>query len=178
MSHIAAVIGLNGYYEFTPVISTASYVAADQFGGINEIPNVFRTIHRPLDGNASAVTPFGRQRGYVWLSSILVKNNSAAVFPVFDLFIFNQLPTITSVDNGALNFADSELSKLVCMATVDSSWIPTVSNSATEKQIQNLMIPQVSTQASSSLWIVIRIATNATFATTSDVTFALKFSQD
>lgn len=180
MSHVAAVIGIDGVFEVTPTISASpSYTSGDQIGGIIQLSGAIRTIHRPLDGaNSQATSLYGRQRGHSLLTSVLIKNKVTNVTPTLNFWIFNELPTMTSVDNGAFNFADSELTKLVGVVVVDTAYVSSSSNSATEKTNLNVLCSQVSTLASNDLWIVTQIMTSGLMTSTSDLTFVFKFFHD
>jgi hypothetical protein len=180
MSHVAAVIGIDGVFEVTPTISSSpTYSSGDQIGGIIQLSGAIRTLHRPLDGNNSQATSlYGRQRGYSLLTEIFVKNKVINVTPILNFWIFNELPTMTSVDNGAFNFADSELTKLVGIASMDTTYFTSSSNSAASKTNLNVLCPQVSTMATNDLWVVTQTLTGGLFTSTSDLTFVFKFYHD
>lgn len=87
--------------KFTPVINTAAYDAGDQVGGINTLTNLAFDVDRAV--RLTHVTVIDQDEQDADLT----------------LFFFDDLPTVSSTNNTALNLTDAEiLSKLVGVVNV------------------------------------------------------------
>lgn len=87
--------------DVTPVVSNAvAYTANDQVGGIQTLSNAL------LDSHAGAT---------LMDVTIVDKDNQKAVM---DIFFFDSLPTVTSVDNGAIAMSAANSLKSIGWATV------------------------------------------------------------
>jgi hypothetical protein len=78
--------------EVTPVVSAASaYSALDQIGGIQTLSNAVEKWEHSVRLNAITVVDKDKE--------------SAAI----NFYFFDELPTVASVDNGALDITDAEM---------------------------------------------------------------------
>lgn len=87
--------------DVTPVVSNGvAYTANDQVGGIQTLPNIV------LDSRGSAT---------LMDIAIVDKDKQSAVI---DIFFFDSLPTVTSVDNGAIAMSAANAAKSIGWATI------------------------------------------------------------
>lgn len=89
--------------EVTPTLDTGAYADGDHMGAIFEIEN------------AVAVN-----KGHaLWCS--LVALDKAGQSKAFDVYLFNEQPTIASADNAAIDISDVEMEKFIGMFSVEES---------------------------------------------------------
>ena len=146
----------------TPTISAASaYTANDQVGGIQTLTNAVAS-----DNDFAAK-----------LSSLVVidvDSEGAAL----DLHFFSALPTVVSVDNGALDIADAQMSgKYIGTVHVATGDYITVAGSkvATKKDINlDLVSTDLNTEGNKSnkLYVVVSTPGTPTYTAVSDLTFS------
>lgn len=84
----------------TPVITTTPYTANDQLGDIQTLA-VIGTNLRPVDAPCQDKT-------VAFLSSLVLVDSSGQN-AAMNIYFFNFLPTVASVDNGALSITAAEL---------------------------------------------------------------------
>lgn len=146
----------------TPTISAASaYQAADQVGGIQTLTNAVAND----DDKA------------VKLSSLVVvdvDSEGAAL----DIHFFSALPTVVSVDNGALDIADAQMSsKYIGTVQVATGDFLTVAGCkvATKKDINlDLVSTDTDTEGNKSnkIYVVVSTPGTPTYTTVSDLIFS------
>ncbi len=149
--------------DVTPTISSgAAYTAGDQVGGI-------QTLDKPcFDQNR-----FAR---LAQLAIIDSSNQKAAL----NLFLFNELPTVASVDNGAVDIASSELvSKCVGVLTVAASDYQTckaATNAVAFKNFAETFWQSLSVNA--KLYVVPVTTGTPTYGSTTALTFRYVFARE
>jgi len=175
MSGIAKVIGIDRTIVVTPTIDTNAYAAGDQVGGIQTLEGVFPDLQRGV--NYVSKEGSIKYPGHVLLQSLTVTDISEQAAE-FDLFFFNELPTVASSDNAALNIADSEVAK--CIGHY--KFAPTYGDAGgfdvgSESNI-NLMLPQQTGFENLNLYVVVSTSSTPTYTTTSALTFKYSFFVD
>ncbi len=166
MNHTASKI-----IVFTPVVSTTpAYSAGDQVGGLNLL--------------AEAVNHDG---GYGVLQSVSIidKGKQKAALT---LFLFDDVPTLVSTDNGAFDLTDAQAS-LSCLGHVlipSANYQDTSSNSiATVLDIGLLIrsragknaVPFASGATPRDIWAVLMTTGTPTYVSTSDLVVKLGLIQ-
>ena len=162
----------------TPTISTSpAYTSGDQVGGIIELTNVFRRFYRPYENLPSTDSSVVSQAGKATLKSagvvdISLQNSN------FDFWFFNEIPTVASSDNGALNITDSEILKLQHVLGFSATYSTTTQNSSASASGIELVITQSPTATSDSLWVVAQTKSTPTYTTTTALRFKFDFFLD
>ena len=159
MRHFGAV----RHVEVTPTISASpDYASGDQIGGINEIANVFRAVENGYAGT--------------WLQSLVVIDNDNQLMPL-EFYFFNDLPTLVSVDNGAMDIAASELASKcigrVLVAAADYTTVKASTNAMAQVTPENVFKSKAN--GSTSLWIVVVIRGAGNYASTSSLKYKFTF---
>lgn len=147
----------------TPVVSTSpAYSSNDQVGGILTLVGACQIK------NSLAV-----------LESVTVidRNSQNAAYTIF---FFDTLPTVASVDNATLNISDAEMvAKCIGAVSISNTNYQTTSaNSVGTLLMPSCALALRSLTANGDLFAVVKTLSTPTFATTSDLTFKLSFSQD
>lgn len=164
--------GFSTELTVTPVISAASaYTSGDQVGGIQTIA-VLDTLSNVKDA------PCQDQNSCAYLMGLKVIDKSKQAQPL-QIFFFNALPTVASVDNGAMSIVDAQASKCIGWVSVlatdydgPAEWsIADVNISACLKAVK-------STVDDGPLYAVVKTTGTPTYGTTSDLIFKYYFSQD
>ena len=89
--------------EVTPTLDTNIYADGDRMGSIFEIPN------------AVAV-----DKGHaLWVSLVALDKDGQS--KAFDVYLFNDKPTIASADNAAIDIIDTEMEKFIGMFSIEES---------------------------------------------------------
>lgn len=151
--------------QSTPTISTSIYASGDQLGSLMELTNA-------MDDSSGT--------GQVLSLSILDRSSQSSILQVL---LFNDLPTVASSDNGALNIADAEMaSKCVGHISVVAAdyFALSASSMACVRNI-NLMVNSVNSVTNptgKSLWAIIRCGGTPTYAGTTDLTLSFGIRQD
>ncbi len=157
--------------KFTPVVSVSpAYTAEDQVGGVNLLTDMVAA-----DG------------GTCLLQSVVV-TDSAKQKAALTLYFFDDVPTITSVDNGAFDLLDAQLA-LTCIGHVlipAANYQDSSSNSEATVTDVGLVLKSnaghntASPPAGSnkrSLWCVVKTTGTPTYAAVSDLTIKLGIEQ-
>lgn len=142
----------------TPVVSLVAYTANDQVGGIQTIASIVRTGV----GTAS-------------LESIVVLD-AAKQKAALTILLFNALPTVASVDNGAVDISDAEMLKCIGHVNVAAAdYVDVASSSvASVKNIALTLKPASGT----SLYAVVFTTGTPTYAAVGDLVFKYGVFQD
>jgi hypothetical protein len=175
MSGINKVIGIDKTVIVTPTITTSAYTAGDQVGGIQTLSNVFPDLQRGV--NYVNVAGWSKYPGHVILQSLTVTDVSEQA-PNFDLFFFNELPTVASSDNAALDIADSEIAKCIGHYAFAPTYGDAGGFDVGSVANINLMLPQQPDFANANLYVVVSTSSTPTFTTTSALTFKYSFFVD
>lgn len=177
MSGINNVIGIDLSVTVTPTVSTSAYTAGDQVGGIQTLSDVYPDFYRVWNPNSKSGTGMQRFPGHLILQSITILDQ-AEQSATYNLFFFNQLPTVASSDNAALNIADSEVLKCIahyqCAPTYGDAGGFTVGS----VQNINMLLPQYEEMTNNELYVVMSTTTTPTFAATDDLTIRYNFYVD
>jgi hypothetical protein len=155
---------------FTPVVSTGAYSAGDQVGGLTLL--------------SEAVNHDG---GYAVIQSITVIDK-AKQKAALSLFFFDDVPTITSVDNGAFDLTDAQavLSCLGHALVPSANYQDSSSNSiATTLNVGLLLrsragknaVPFATGATPRDIWCVIMTTGTPTYGAASDLCIKLGFEQ-
>lgn len=143
----------------TPTISTGAYTANDQVGGIQTL----------TDACAD---------GAVKLNSLCIIDKDSEAAAGMTLHFFSSLPTVVSVDNGALDISDAEIaSKCIGVLSVPSSSFVAVGGCkvATVKDINlDLFSTHSDTEGNKTgnIYVVVSSVDTPTFTATSDLVFS------
>jgi hypothetical protein len=136
--------------------ASPAYGVGDQFGSLMEMPNVFRRFRRPFDNLPQDGNGLQRQYGSVTLQSIRM-TNLALTSPAFDIFIFNELPAITSVDNALMVIPNTELLKCVHVISPAFTYASAgASNNVSSIGGIPLQFPQSANATNDSLWVLLK----------------------
>lgn len=149
-------------YEFftiqvTPTVSTTpAYTAGDQVGGIQTLTKAAYDVNRFCELAQLTITDKGGQ--------------SAAL----SILLFDQLPTVASSDNAALDITDAEIAaKAIGNITIASTdYVSTASNSVACKTFS---LPIASQTNGGNLYAVVKTTGTPTYASTTDLTFKWVF---
>lgn len=169
---VSAVGGYSVEFTATPTVSNGvAYTSGDQVGGIIEIfskDNGNRVTTGPCQAQACAST----------LTSLVILDKSSQN-AAFSIFFFNALPTVASVDNGAMTITDAEMAKCIGVVRVAAGDYDTVASSS----IATLRAPSASLALMSQtdngpLWAVVKTTSTPTYTSTTDLVFRFLFSQD
>jgi hypothetical protein len=155
--------GVTLQISVVPVVSTSpAYTANDQVGGIQTLTGACARTNKPAMLRSLTVTDQGKQ--------------SAAL----TIFFFNDLPTVASVDNGALTIVDSEMdAKCIGTVQVAAADYQSVAGSsvATEKAI-GLSLKAEDATGTGNLYAVVMTTGTPTYASVSDLRFRYTLEQD
>lgn len=157
------VVGLSNVITVVPTLDTSAYAAGDRLGTIHSISDAFRATSRSFSGARSI------------LQSIVIVD-LASQNANFDILFFDQLPTVASADNTALNIADAEMAKCIGAVSCAESYITTTANSVMTVRNIGLMLQRFDNLVN-NLWAVVKIQSTATYAASS-LTFKYSFLQD
>jgi hypothetical protein len=152
----------------TPTISTSpAYTSGDQIGGIMTIAPALRPVN-PNSGTTAETT------GTLTTVKILeISAQKAAI----DIFFFNALPTIISVDNGAFNIANAEWAKWIGTFSAGTSYVEAkaATNAGSTDRNVNLDLELVGT---STLYAVAVVRGTPTYTSVSGLSFGFFFAWD
>jgi hypothetical protein len=142
---------LGNIINVTPVISTGIYASGDQVGGIQTISGASNDGIGILEG----------------ITIVDLSDQSAAL----NILFFDELPTVASSDNAALNIADAEMSgKCIGMLTIDATdYVDTSANSVATLRNLNQMFH--SRGVISTVYAVVETTGTPTYGGTSDLIF-------
>lgn len=179
MSSIVQTTGITVCKTATPTISTTpAYTSGDQIGGIIELTNVFREFYRAFEPRPQGDGGQTKWAGKATLKSISVVDISAQSAN-FDFYFFNQLPTVASSDNAALNIADAQILKCQHVYSfAPTAYSATSANSVASVGAIDLVIGQDSSALLDSVWVVAQIKSTATYTTTTALQFKFDFYID
>lgn len=176
MSGINKVIGIDKTVMVTPTVSTSpAYTAGDQVGGIQELNNVFPDFQRAV--NNVSVSGWSKYPGHVILQSLTVTDLSEQS-PNFNLFFFNELPTVASSDNAALSILDTQIDKCIGHYNFATTYGDAGGFTVGTLANINLMLPQQPSFDNSNLYVVVQTTSTPTFTSTSALTFRYSFFVD
>jgi hypothetical protein len=154
--------------KVTPTVSNAvAYTANDQVGGVQTLTNV-------AADSKSGVTLYD-------LAIVDLDNQKAAM----DIFFFDQLPSPTSVDNGAFTITAADAGKLVGHVVVAASDYKSSASQAVASvgNIWKIFNPSLPTGAvtgitAKNLYAIAVTRGTPTYTGTSKLTFIYKFLQN
>ena len=160
-----AVEGKSKIVTFTPVTDTAIYASGDQIGAVLELAGA-------MDDSSGTGTI---------VSVVLVDKDKQAA--VLELLLFNRLPTVTSVDQGALDVSDAEMAAcfIGSVRIAASDYTATNVNSVASVKAVNLLINSVkgsTNPTGSSIWALLRSGGTPTYTSTSALVFQIGIKQD
>jgi hypothetical protein len=155
----------HSFVEVTPTVSSGSaYTAGDQVGGIQTLTNAIWDS----DGMAN-------------LNSVVIldKDSQAGSYVIY---LFDELPTVVSVDNGAIDVSDAELAdKLVSVITV-ATYTPLANSTVVSYLNANAAVRTVDKTAdkrsnTGKLYAVVKTLGTPTYTSTSALVFKYYFEQ-
>lgn len=139
--------------EVTPVISTGAYSALDQIGGIQTLTDATEKFNYAVRLNAI---------------TIIDKDKESAGI---NFYFFDELPTVASVDNGALDITDAEMAdKCVgrfAVAAADYTNLNASSMATAKVAGDGLLL----TTKSSVLYVVAQTIATPTYTAVNDLVF-------
>ena len=168
-------INVSRVVSVVPTISTSAYTSGDQLGGIMTLTDVIR----PNPSNLSGLTE---------LVSIVVLDGSLQN-AAMDIWIFNQSPTVTSVDNGAFSMSDANQA-LQCLGSVSigvsgtsGAYSASALNSVSSNPNLNLLLEVDFTAEGvppnpNNLYAIAIVRGTPTYTTTSSLKFLFGFFVD
>lgn len=139
--------------SITPTLDTAAYAAGDQLGSLQEVAGAL------ADSSGTGK-----------LVSVVVLDKAKQSLAL-DVLLFREQPTVTSVDNAALDLSDTEMEKCIGtirVATTDYAAL-NVNSVASVKNI-NLMLHAVkgsNNTTGTSLWMILMAQGAPTYAANS-----------
>lgn len=165
----------------TPVISTSIYASGDQIGGIMTLTDVIRNQSIPN-------TVSGSDLGWGWseICEVTVLDSDKQDV-AFDIWLFNQSPTVTSTDNAAFAMTAANM-KLQCIGVIkgiganssgdsnysDAAAVSTSSNPNINKPVQ---VPFSATNKT-NIYAIAVVRGTPTYTTTSSLQFQFSFYMD
>lgn len=158
------VQGLTHTVEVTPTVSASSaYTAEDQVGGIMTIEGACQK----MNSNSSLIS--------------LIVTDKAKQSAALTVFFFDELPTVASSDNAAIDITDAEmLDKCVGHVTVAASDYQSVSGSSVAcLGAAGTKAPSFKSKTSGGkLYAVVKTTGTPTYGATGDLSFKFTFAQD
>ena len=141
----------------TPTIDTNAYASADHLGTVMTLTDVV-----PLSG------------GSVKLDKIVVVDK-AKQSSALDILFFNASPTLTSVDNGALDISDSEMASkfLGSVRLAQAEYIDLNVNSTIT--VRNVELNLRAANGSTTLYAILQSRGSPTYGAASDLVVKLSF---
>jgi len=135
------------YASVTPTVSTTpAYTAEDQVGGIQTIE-------------------FGEGVRRILSVTVVDKGKQSAALKIF---LFSALPTVVSVDNGAIDVADAQLAEK-CFGVIS---VPAASYSnVSAASIASVTCDIAGMSSGGKIWAVVSTTGTPTYASTSDLVF-------
>lgn len=154
-------------HVISPTITAGAYTANFQVGGVMTLTNVVRQDSGLGYGtvmlNGVKITDYGKQ--------------SAA----FDIWFFQNSPTMTSIDHQAFDISDVNLAAALYLGhvSVGSAYSTSSSNSVSTDSNLNVEMHVNSTSTTpSTIYAVAKTTGTPTYASTSDLTFKFSFFVD
>lgn len=163
--------GFSTEIAVTPVISTSIYASGDQLGDIQTLAYLSPTL-KPMDAACQDKT-------VSFLSSLVIIDAAGQSAPL-NIYFFNALPTVVSVDNGVLNISAAEL-KAKCrgfMSVLATDYAIVGSASIATLNMARCGLAIKSNTDDGPLYAVAQIMGAKTYAAVSDLVFIYDFSQD
>lgn len=144
--------------RLVPVIVPAAYADGDQVGTVVELPYVF-------DGSTQTAKIIS-----------LVVSDKAKQSKAFNVLFFNELPTVASADNAAMDISDAEMAaKFVGhLAVASADFIALANCSYATKANLNLVVKAGATK---SLWAIVQNKADPTYTSASDLTIMIGVEQ-
>lgn len=161
----AASEGKSKVVTMTPTVDTAIYASGDQLGSLVQLTNA-------MDDSSGT--------GMIVSVAVLDKASQSATF---DLLLFNDLPTVASSDNAALNISDAEMaSKYIGHIRVTAAnYVALSACSVCTVADSALLVNSVKSAnnpTGRSLWAIIRSGGTPTYTSTSDLVLKIAIKQD
>lgn len=149
----AATEGKSKVVSVTPTLDTNAYASGDRVGSVMEFSNA-------MDDSSGT--------GTIVSVTILDKAGQGSVL---SLLLFNDLPTVASADNAAIDITDAEMAKCVGVVPIASAdYVTTASNSIATVRSINLLVQAAKSATSStgkSLFGVLKSGGSPTYAANS-----------
>jgi hypothetical protein len=149
----------------TPTVDTAIYASGDRIGSIMEFTNA-------LDDSSGTAT----------IQSVTIVDK-AAQSSILQILFFNDLPTVASADNAALNITDAEMAAKCIghVSVVAADYFALSASSVACVRNINLLVTSVKSSTNTtgkSIWGVIRSGGTPTYTSTSDLVISVGLKQD
>lgn len=160
----AAIETKSKILTMTPTIDTSAYAVGDQLGSLVELTN-------------AVDDPSGT--GTIVSVAVLDKSSKSAAM---ELLLFNDIPTVTSTDNVALNVSDAEMAK--CLGSVKvltTSYIALTANSLASVNGVNLIVRSAKSATNltgKSIWALLMSSGTPTYVGTTDLVISIGIKQD
>lgn len=142
----------------TPTVDTNIYASGDRCGSLMTLSDVVNA-----DGDG------------IILESILILSKVVIATPAFYVLFFDDVPTIASADNAAIDISDAEMaSKCIGMVSVGTS-----KAMASGCLLENVNVQRVldCKAASRTLYALLVVEATPTFTSTTDLTVRFKFRE-
>jgi hypothetical protein len=160
-----SIATITKFIEVTPTISTSAYQAEDQVGGIQTLAAVAGdTDDNTVSLQTLTITDAGKQ--------------SAALV----VYFFDDLPTVASVDNGAITITDAEMADKclghVVVAAADYGAIAANSVACVKNiglRLRSNNISAATNSRSGNLYAVVKTTGTPTYVSTTDLVFKYSF---
>jgi hypothetical protein len=152
----------NQVVEVTPTITAGAYSAEDQVGGIQTL---------------SGAT-LGEDCGATVIS--VVVTDKAKQSAALSMFFFDELPTVASADNDAINISDAEMADK-CIGVISvaaASYVNVADNSVVTAPASSTGLYVKSRDADGKIYVVVKTTGTPTYASTGDLVFKYSFLQD
>lgn len=151
--------------QVTPTNDTSIYASGDQLGSLMQLTNA-------MDDSSGT--------GKLLSLSIHDKSSQSSVLQVF---LFNDLPTVASADNAALNISDAEMAaKCIGHVSVVAAdyFALSASSMACVRNINLVLnsVRSVTNPTGRSIWAIIRSGGTPTYASTTDLVLSFGIHQD
>lgn len=170
---VTQVGGYSVEFVKTPTVSSGvAYTAGDQVGGILDLAT-------RKDGNIVVQGACYAQDAVSTLLSLAVHDKDTQNADLV-IFFFNALPTVASVDNGALTISDAEMaSKCIGTARVTAAQYDTVaSSSIASVPMPSAALAMLSKEHAGPLYAVMKTTGTPTFTSTTALTVRFLFGLD
>jgi hypothetical protein len=132
-----AIEGKSKIVSATPTLDTSAYASGDRVGTVMQFTNA-------MDDSSGTGT----------VVSITVLDK-AAQSVALSLLLFNDLPTVASADNAALDISDAEMAKCIGVIPIATGdYVSTASNSIATVRNVNLLIGAVRSESNQTAKVI------------------------
>lgn len=142
--------------KVTPTVDTAIYASGDRLGTL-------MTLSNASDASGEGVI----------LDTVAFLDKSKNAGLVVDLLFFNDVPTIASADNAAIDITDAEMDKCIgVISTVAGDIIALAGSNYAETKAKGMILDPLA--GSTSLYCLAIVRATPTFGVATDLSFYFK----